>query len=105
MGRNAASLICLLLLASCGTKNSAPIPDAGAAKGGAPVPPPKAAAPDAALPDLASGAVRFVETVLEWLDRWCQRQHLMALDDHLLQDIGVSRSEAEREFRKPFWRD
>ena len=43
---------------------------------------------------------------------WCavclrrrrQRSELDRLDDHLLQDIGVSRREASAEARKPFWR-
>jgi uncharacterized protein YjiS (DUF1127 family) len=35
--------------------------------------------------------------------RWRQRQALRALDDRLLRDIGLTRAEAEREARKPFW--
>jgi len=35
--------------------------------------------------------------------RWRQRQALLDLDDHLLADIGVSREQALREARKPFW--
>lgn len=35
-----------------------------------------------------------------WLDRQRQRIHLSELDDHLLQDIGVSKSDAAREARK-----
>jgi len=42
------------------------------------------------------------------LDRWHQRgrsrRHLMALDGRMLRDIGISRAEADAEFRKPFWR-
>jgi uncharacterized protein YjiS (DUF1127 family) len=37
-------------------------------------------------------------------ERWRQRQHLLALDDRLLADIGLSRREALREARKLFWR-
>jgi uncharacterized protein YjiS (DUF1127 family) len=46
------------------------------------------------------------------LSRWIrsrQQRHrtrcdLRHLDDHLLADIGLDRSTAEREVRKPFWR-
>jgi uncharacterized protein YjiS (DUF1127 family) len=38
-----------------------------------------------------------------WYARYQQRQALQQLDDHLLADIGVSRSEALAEARKPFW--
>jgi len=31
-------------------------------------------------------------------------QALAELDDHMLRDIGVTRVEAARECRKPFWR-
>jgi uncharacterized protein YjiS (DUF1127 family) len=34
-----------------------------------------------------------------------QRTNLAALDDRMLRDMGISRLEAERESRKPFWRD
>jgi uncharacterized protein YjiS (DUF1127 family) len=37
-------------------------------------------------------------------EKWRQRQALLGLDDHLLRDIGISREEAEREGRKPFWK-
>jgi uncharacterized protein YjiS (DUF1127 family) len=37
---------------------------------------------------------------LLWLDRQRQRIHLFKLDHRLLQDIGVSRSAAEREARR-----
>lgn len=39
-----------------------------------------------------------------WIERHRQRQTLCGLSDHVLKDIGVSRSEAEYEARKPFWR-
>jgi uncharacterized protein YjiS (DUF1127 family) len=38
------------------------------------------------------------------LDRRHQRRALRHLDDHLLRDIGISRQEALKEARKPFWR-
>jgi uncharacterized protein YjiS (DUF1127 family) len=37
-------------------------------------------------------------------DRWRQRQTLLNLDDRLLRDIGITREQAEREARKPFWK-
>lgn len=32
-----------------------------------------------------------------------QRRHLAELDAHLLQDVGLTRSEAEREAGRAFW--
>jgi uncharacterized protein YjiS (DUF1127 family) len=40
----------------------------------------------------------------QWRDRVQQRKMLARLDDHLLSDIGLSRSDVEREIHKPFWR-
>ncbi len=37
-------------------------------------------------------------------ERWRQRQQLLELDDHLLNDIGVTREEAIKEARRPFWK-
>jgi uncharacterized protein YjiS (DUF1127 family) len=37
-------------------------------------------------------------------DRWRQRQALLDLDDRLLRDIGITREQAKREARKPFWK-
>jgi uncharacterized protein YjiS (DUF1127 family) len=36
--------------------------------------------------------------------RWTQRRMLEELGDRDLRDIGISRSEAITEARKPFWR-
>ncbi len=38
-----------------------------------------------------------------WRDRARQRRRLLELDDRLLSDIGVTRSDALREADKPFW--
>jgi uncharacterized protein YjiS (DUF1127 family) len=38
------------------------------------------------------------------LEKARQRGVLKDLDDRLLADIGVTREQAEREARKPFWR-
>lgn len=48
--------------------------------------------------DLIGGAVVL------WLHRSRSRRALLALDDHGLRDIGLSRADALREGRKPFWR-
>ncbi len=46
--------------------------------------------------------------MLAWLlDHYAvyrQRRTLLALDDRMLKDIGISRADALREGNKPFWR-
>lgn len=39
----------------------------------------------------------------KWLERSRQRRSLLALDDRLLRDIGISRADAEGEGSKRFW--
>jgi uncharacterized protein YjiS (DUF1127 family) len=39
-----------------------------------------------------------------WIERSRQRRALQDLDDHPLNDIGLSRDEARRECAKLFWR-
>jgi|GEM_PF-492099 len=53
---------------------------------------------------LVRAAGRVFETLWLWQTRADERMHLLALDDHELRDIGVTRAEAEAEARKPFWR-
>jgi uncharacterized protein YjiS (DUF1127 family) len=62
-------------------------------------------------PDQGNGALhlhswaRLARLVLHvWPERRRQRAQLRELEDHLLRDIGVTRGEALREARKPFWR-
>lgn len=45
-----------------------------------------------------------LDRMLSAHERWRQRQALLALDDHLLKDIGVSRADVEHVVEKPFWR-
>jgi uncharacterized protein YjiS (DUF1127 family) len=47
---------------------------------------------------------RTVETLELWGRRRRQRDALLSLDDSLLKDIGLTRLDAEAEWRKPFWR-
>jgi uncharacterized protein YjiS (DUF1127 family) len=37
-------------------------------------------------------------------ERQRQRQRLLELDDHMLEDIGLTRAAAEEIGRRPFWR-
>lgn len=54
--------------------------------------------------DIGPIVSRTVERLADWQMRRQGRQHLAALDDRQLKDIGISRCDAEQEFRKPFWR-
>jgi uncharacterized protein YjiS (DUF1127 family) len=47
---------------------------------------------------------RGLDVLCTWQHRHRGRRALRQLDEWLLKDIGVSRAEAEREARKPFWR-
>ncbi len=47
---------------------------------------------------------RWLRVIAVWIERSRQRRALADLDDHLLDDIGITRSEAAREIAKPFWR-
>ena len=42
-------------------------------------------------------------TMRMWRHRMLYRQHLRGLEDHLLDDLGLTRAEAEREAARPFW--
>jgi len=46
---------------------------------------------------------RAVEKLYTWQNRTSERHQLMTMDDRMLKDIGVSRTQAEEESRKPFW--
>jgi len=46
----------------------------------------------------------WVQALERMRDRWQQRQALLDLEDRLLDDIGITREEAQRQARKPFWR-
>jgi len=46
------------------------------------------------------------QQVMTWISRHRQRRALadVAADDHLLQDLGISRGDALREAGKSFWK-
>jgi uncharacterized protein YjiS (DUF1127 family) len=53
------------------------------------------------------GAERLVgwfEAVSGMFQRRRQRQAMLELEDHLLADVGLTREQAEKEARKPFWK-
>ena len=41
--------------------------------------------------------------LVTWQERARERNRLAALDDHMLRDMGISRSEVDFESRKHFW--
>lgn len=55
-----------------------------------------------------SGFGAALSSVFAWLRNYyavyCQRRALLALDDAMLKDIGISRADAFQEGNKPFWR-
>lgn len=63
-----------------------------------------------ALPHLFSGAwslhriMPVVDGLWEWRRRYRSRHQLKMMSDHMCKDIGISRADAWREGRKPFWK-
>jgi len=52
-----------------------------------------------------SWAASLLRYILTWSERVRQRRALLALDDWVLKDIGLSRAEVMRESDKPFWQE
>lgn len=46
---------------------------------------------------------RLIKELWVWNARSESRRSLAALDDRLLQDIGLDRADVNREISKPFW--
>jgi uncharacterized protein YjiS (DUF1127 family) len=46
---------------------------------------------------------RLWKGMTTWRNRSVMRQHLLNMNDHMLQDIGLTRSDAMREATKPAW--
>ena len=60
-------------------------------------------APVDAAATLRSTIRGALTTLRTWHRRASTRRHMLALDDHLLADIGMSRVDATREATKLFW--
>jgi uncharacterized protein YjiS (DUF1127 family) len=65
--------------------------------------------PTVALPrrqrnPIASTLLSAVESLLAWRDRARSRRALLAMDDRLLNDIGIDRATAQVEGERPFWK-
>ena len=52
---------------------------------------------------LRSAGVWLVLALLRWQELARQRRRLLALDDRMLKDIGITRADACREGARPFW--
>jgi len=50
------------------------------------------------------GLGRLLSTLTLWSVRDRTRRRLQTLDNHLLNDIGLSRDDVQAEGEKPFWR-
>jgi uncharacterized protein YjiS (DUF1127 family) len=51
----------------------------------------------------ARALLRATDTLYLWTERYRQRRALASLSDHILKDLGLSRSDAGRESGKRFW--
>jgi uncharacterized protein YjiS (DUF1127 family) len=54
-------------------------------------------------PGLTGWLLRTIDLMLSWQEVARQRRALLALDERLLKDIGITRADAEREASRPFW--
>ena len=53
---------------------------------------------------IGEGLVTLFNRVQTWTERSRTRGRLYQMPDYMLRDIGVSRSEVESEWQKPFWK-
>ena len=94
-----------LLRRSGGSRRGPPAAPGGeATAAGDPGAPAGAPAMLMASRDIGPLVRRVADRLEEWQDRRDGRRRLMTLDDRALRDIGISRYDAEQEYRKPFWR-
>ena len=55
------------------------------------------------FPSVREVVTKAWRVIYEWQQRADDRAALASFDDRMLDDIGVTRAEAWRESRKPFW--
>lgn len=53
----------------------------------------------------SQNTLRATSLYQTWLSRLKQRRQLARLSDVMLKDIGISRSDADAEVSKPFWKE
>jgi uncharacterized protein YjiS (DUF1127 family) len=56
------------------------------------------------LPSPVQALVRLADVVATWERRARERKSLQEMSPHLLNDLGITRLDANREAEKPFWR-
>ena len=56
------------------------------------------------FPTLDSYKLRLTKKINMWMNRSRQRKVLAKLDNRMLDDIGITYSQAKKEFSEPFWR-
>ncbi len=56
------------------------------------------------LPSPVQILVLLSDLVATWERRARERNHLAGMTDHMLKDLGISRSDAQHESDKPVWR-
>jgi uncharacterized protein YjiS (DUF1127 family) len=54
-----------------------------------------------AVPAVRTG---FIAMLSAWHRRWVHRRGLEEIEDHVLQDVGISRGTIRAEAEKPFWK-
>jgi uncharacterized protein YjiS (DUF1127 family) len=54
--------------------------------------------------EIAAMVDRLFEAPFVWAERASERRHLAQLDEHLLKDIGLNRTDVQAISTKPFWR-
>ena len=52
---------------------------------------------------LRAAGTRLLLALLQWQELAQQRRRLLAMDDHMLKDIGITRADAWHEGTRPFW--